>query len=216
MRIRNVILDWSGTMVDDLAPVLKTTNHVLQSCGQPPLSRAEFRREFCLPVREFYRDRAPHLTLAELEQRFLAEYVKHRDEIQLLPHTRAFLEFCASARRAVFVASSADAGTYDRQMRRFDLHRFIAKPYIGLDDKTRQIHHILAENRLSPRETLFVGDMEHDIAAGKAGGVHTCAVLSGYSHVEPLRALQPDLICEHLGELQTVLTRQETAHGTDR
>ena len=216
MRIRNVILDWSGTMVNDLAPVLKTTNHVLRSCGQPPLTLAEFRRDFCLPVREFYRDRAPGLTLAELEHRFLAEYVKHRDEIQLLPHTRAFLEFCASEQRTVFVASSADLGTYDRQMRRFDLHRFITKPYIGIDDKTRQIHRILDENRLSPADTLFVGDMEHDIAAGKAGSVHTCAVLSGYSHVEALRALQPDLICEHLGELQTILTRQETTHGINR
>jgi phosphoglycolate phosphatase-like HAD superfamily hydrolase len=216
MRIRNVILDWSGTMVDDLTPVLKTTNHVLRSCGQRPLSRAEFRREFCLPVREFYRERAPHLSLAELERIFLAEYVNHRDEIQLLPHTRAFLEDCARARRAVFVASSADAGTYDRQMGRFDLHRFITKPYIGLDDKTRQIHRILDENRLVPHETLFVGDMEHDIAAGQAGGVHTCAVLSGYSHANRLRARQPDLICEHLGELQTILNRQEHPHGTDR
>jgi phosphoglycolate phosphatase len=213
MQIRNLILDWSGTMVDDLEPVLHTTNHVLQQCGHRPMTLAEFRRDFCLPVRKFYQTRVPHLSLAELGRLFLAEYPKHRDNIQVLPHTRVFLEACAAANRRVFIASSVDPLTYQRLMHRFDLDRFITKPYIGLDDKTEQIHHILRENALVPDETLFVGDMEHDIAAGKAGGVHTCAVLSGYNHVETLRALQPDLVCDHLGALQTILADQEHHRG---
>jgi phosphoglycolate phosphatase-like HAD superfamily hydrolase len=53
--------------------------------------------------------------------------------------------------------------------------------------------------------------MEHDIAAGKAGGVRTCAVLTGYNHSEKLRALQPDWVCADLGELQRALTAEE--HG---
>ena len=59
LMIRNVILDWSGTLVDDLAPVLHTTNQVLQEFGLDPMSASEFRREFCLPLRRFYERRAP-------------------------------------------------------------------------------------------------------------------------------------------------------------
>ncbi|HUJ72399.1 MAG TPA: HAD hydrolase-like protein, partial [Verrucomicrobiae bacterium] len=62
-------------------------------------------------------------------------------------------------------------------------------------------------------ETMFVGDMEHDIEAGKTGGIHTCAVLTGYNHLDKLRAMEPDLICNHLGELQAFLAGQEVVHG---
>jgi phosphoglycolate phosphatase len=195
-------------MVDDLMPVLKTTNHVLAACGLPPVTLEEFRREFCLPVRRYYQRRAPHVPQEKLEEIFLAKYNDYRNEIQLLPHTKEFLDFCRARGLGLFVASSVDPVTYNTQTERFGIAGYFHKPYIGIEDKTQKIHEILAENRLDPAETMFVGDMAHDIEAGKAGGVHTCAVLSGYNHADALRALAPDLICEHLGQLRDWLEAQ--------
>jgi phosphoglycolate phosphatase len=200
-------------MVDDLSPVWKTTNHVLAEHGLPALSLEEFRHEFCLPIRKFYERRTPDVPQAELERTFLAEYHKRQDEIQMLPHTWEFLEFCRHREIKVFLASTVDARTYTHQARRFGLERYITKPYIGIEDKTEKIHHILDENRLDPDATLFVGDMEHDIEAGRAGGIHTCAVLTGYNHEARLRAMKPDLVCRDLGKLQETLAAQEAEHG---
>ncbi len=72
-------------------------------------------------------------------------------------------------------------------------------------DKRKKIHEILDENGLEPPETLFVGDMQHDIETAKHGGIHSCAVLTGYNTLGQLRAAAPDLIVEHLGQLQEVL-----------
>ncbi len=205
VQIRNVILDWSGTLVNDLPPVWRTTNYVFETFGLPAISLEEFRREFCLPVRRFYAKRLPGVPLARLEATFLEYYAQHRHEIHPLPYAEEFLLFCAERAMPVFVASSADVTTYTVQMERFGLSRYVTRPYLAITDKTEQIHQILADNDLAPSETLFVGDMEHDIEAGKAGGVRTCAVLTGYNHSEKLRAMQPDWVCEHLGELQQVL-----------
>jgi phosphoglycolate phosphatase-like HAD superfamily hydrolase len=213
MQIRNVIMDWSGTLVDDLPPVFKTTNHVFATFGLPPLTLAEFRREFCLPIRKFYERRIPGVPLTKLEQVFLTKYRELQEEITLLPHTIDFLKFCQRSRISVYIASTVDTATYTYQAKRFGIARYITKSYIGIEDKTQKIHHILEENRLAPDQSLFIGDMEHDIEAGRAGGVHTCAVLTGYNHVEKLRALQPDLVCEHLGELQEALSQPEFARG---
>jgi ADP-ribose pyrophosphatase YjhB (NUDIX family) len=60
---------------------------------------------------------------------------------------------------------------------------------------------------LKPGETLFIGDMQHDIETARHGGVFSCAVLTGYNGVEQLRASGPDLMVEHLGELQHILER---------
>jgi ADP-ribose pyrophosphatase YjhB (NUDIX family) len=51
--------------------------------------------------------------------------------------------------------------------------------------------------------------MQHDIETAKHGGVHSCAVLTGYNNLAQLRAAEPDLIVEHLGELREMLSRQE-------
>ena len=201
-RIQHVILDWSGTLVDDLPPVFATTNHVFATYGLPALTLDEFRREFCLPVRHFYERRIPHVPQAELEAVFLQRFHQILDEITILPQTQSFLEYCRRERLGVFIASTVDPHTYTQQARRLGIDRYVTKPYVGIEDKTTQIHHILDENRIDPATAVFVGDMEHDIAAGKAGGVRTCAVLTGYNHFDKLRAACPDWLCAHLGELE--------------
>ena len=79
----------------------------------------------------------------------------------------------------------------------------------GVWDKREKIHEILTENQLDPAETLFVGDMQHDIETARHGGVHSCAVLTGYNTLTQLRTAKPDLIVEHLGELRLVLEQHD-------
>jgi ADP-ribose pyrophosphatase YjhB (NUDIX family) len=86
---------------------------------------------------------------------------------------------------------------------------YLDKPYTDVWDKREKIHEILAENHLRAGETLFVGDMQHDIETAHHGGVHSCAVLTGYNTLEQLRAAQPDLIVEHLGELRRALEQND-------
>jgi ADP-ribose pyrophosphatase YjhB (NUDIX family) len=78
-------------------------------------------------------------------------------------------------------------------------------------DKVQRLPHMLRENRLDPAATLFVGDMAHDIEAGRAAGVRTCGVLTGYNTLRQLREAKPDLIVEHLAELRHELAGVDTA-----
>ena len=48
--IRNIIFDWSGTLVDDLPGVFKATNYILEQAGVATLTLAEFRAEFELSL----------------------------------------------------------------------------------------------------------------------------------------------------------------------
>ena len=86
---------------------------------------------------------------------------------------------------------------------------FLEKSYLNVWDKREKIHVILEENGLVPEETLFIGDMQHDIETARHGGIHSCAVLTGYNTLEQLRAAKPDLIVEHLRELLEVLQQND-------
>jgi len=47
--IRNIIFDWSGTLVNDLPAVWEATNYVLVQGEREEMSLEQFRAEFCLP-----------------------------------------------------------------------------------------------------------------------------------------------------------------------
>jgi phosphoglycolate phosphatase len=207
--IRNIIFDWSGTLVDDLPAVWEATNYVLAQAGRPEMTLAEFRTEFCLPFTIFYERHTPHIPLPQLEAWFHGRFRAVQSSVVALPYAREFLEFCREHRVRTFLLSTVAEEHFAVQERATGFGGFLDQPYTGVWDKRKKIHEILADNKLRPEDTLFIGDMEHDIETAKHGGIHSCAVLTGYNTLDQLRRAQPDLIVEHLGELREILARNE-------
>jgi len=207
--IRNIIFDWSGTLVDDLPAVWKATNYVLGQAEREEMTLETFRAEFCLPFTDFYERHVPHIELPQLEEWFHGHFRKVQDSVCELPHARNFLEFCREQKLRTFLLSTVHRDHYEVQSAATGLGAFLERPYLNVWDKRQKIHEILKENGLQPQETLFIGDMQHDIETARHGGVHSCAVLTGYNTLEQLRAAQPDLIVEHLGELRQILEDNE-------
>jgi phosphoglycolate phosphatase len=206
--IRNIIFDWSGTLVDDLPAVWEATNHVFKQAGRAELTLEEFRAEFCLPFKKFYDRFLPHVPLEQLEAWFHPHLKKCQDSVVPLPHAHEFLQFCRERGLRTFVLSSVHPDHWKAQANATQFGPFIDEAFVGVWDKREKIHAILESQGLVAQETLFIGDMQHDIETAKHGGVHSCAVLTGYNNLVQLRAAEPDLIVEHLGELRERLARQ--------
>ena len=207
--IRNVIFDWSGTLVDDLPAVMLATNHVFAQAGLAEMSREQFRAEFCLPFKKFYDKFLPHVAMPQLEAWFHGKFKDCQDSVTPLPHAREFLEFCRARGLRTFVLSAVHREHWSVQAEGTAFAEFIDEAFVGVWDKREKIHHILEQHHLDAGETLFIGDMQHDIETARHGGVHSCAVLTGYNDLAQLRAAEPDLIVEHLGELRGLLARQD-------
>ena len=205
--IRNIIFDWSGTLVDDLPAVLKASNFVLTQAGKTEMTLEQFRAEFSLPFTKFYDSHTPHVPMPQLEEWFHAEFRRSQNSVVELPHARDFLEFCRAHKIRAFLLSTVHADHFKVQCGVIGFDVFLEKPYTDVWDKREKIHEILRENNLKPDKTLFIGDMQHDIETARHGGIHSCAVLTGYNTLEQLRAAKPDLIVEHLSELREVLER---------
>jgi phosphoglycolate phosphatase len=211
--IRNIIFDWSGTLVDDLPAVLKASNFVLTQAGKAEMSLEQFRAEFSLPFTKFYDRHTPNVPMPQLEDWFHSSFKVAQTSVVELPHARDFLEFCRAKKFRMFLLSTIHTDHFAVQGRVIDFHTFLEKSYTDVWDKRKKIHDILVENNLKPDETLFIGDMEHDIETAKHGGVHSCAVLTGYNTLAQLRTAKPDLIVEHLGELRRVLEQNDLSLG---
>jgi phosphoglycolate phosphatase-like HAD superfamily hydrolase/ADP-ribose pyrophosphatase YjhB (NUDIX family) len=203
--IKNIIFDWSGTLVDDLPAVLEATNYVLRQAEREEITLEEFRAEFRLPFTSFYEQFTPHVPLPQLETWFHSRFKEAQSSVCELPHAREFLEFCRAKKLRTFLLSTVHEDHFAVQSGVTGFGEFLDKPYLGVWDKRKKIHTILSENGLVADETLFIGDMEHDIETARHGGVHSCAVLTGYNTLDQLRRAKPDLIVEHLRELRDIL-----------
>ncbi|MBI1840412.1 MAG: NUDIX domain-containing protein [Verrucomicrobia bacterium] len=205
--LRNIIFDWSGTLIDDLPAVWAATNHVLERAGVETFTLERFRAEFSLPFQAFYQRVAPHVPLPQLETWFHAKFHEEQHTVRELPHAREFLQFCRREGLRTFVLSTIRRDHFAAQSARAGFGEYIHRPYVEAYDKKQWIHALLSENSLDPEETLFIGDMEHDVETAHHAGVRSCAVLTGYNDLQQLRRARPQLIVEHLGELKRLLER---------
>jgi phosphoglycolate phosphatase len=207
--VRNIIFDWSGTLVDDLPAVWKASNYVLSQAGRPEMSLDTFRAEFRLPFTTFYDEHTPDVPMPSLEVWFHEGFRREQDSVCPLPHAQEFLEFCREKQIRTFVLSTVHPDYWNEQAKATGFGDYIETPYVGVWDKRQKIHDILRDHGLQPDETLFIGDMEHDIETARHGAVHSAAVLTGYNTLEQLRRAQPDVIVEHLRELREILQQNE-------
>ena len=206
---RNLIFDWSGTLVDDLGPVIEATNFVLAKYGIGPMDREEFRRRFRLPYREFYQEMLPGIPLEELEEHFRPAFDGAEATVFVLPHAREKLDWCRRLGIRTFVLTSMDAIAFARQLEEFGLKGHFEATYSGVLDKRDVIHRILETHGLAPEETAFVGDMTHDVETARHAGISSIAVLTGYNHPEVLAAVRPDLTVPDLGVLRGIFERRK-------
>jgi ADP-ribose pyrophosphatase YjhB (NUDIX family) len=119
-----------------------------------------------------------------------------------LPHAREFLEFCRQHGLRTFLLSAVHPALFAHQEKSSGFGPFFDKTYLGAHDKKDLIGQILRDNELDPTQTVFIGDMQHDIETAHHGGVKSVGVLTGYDSLDKLRESKPHLIVEHLSELR--------------
>lgn len=207
---RNLIFDWSGTLVDDMAPVIEATNIVLGKYGIAPYDREGFRRNFRLPYREFYAEMLPGVALEELESHFRPAFDGAESLVTVLPHAREKLEWAKARGLRMFVLTSMDANAFGRQLEEFGMKEFFEETYAGVLDKREVIEKILETHHLIKDETAFVGDMTHDVETAKHGGISSIAVLTGYHHAEVLAGVRPDITVPDLGVLVKMFDKRKS------
>lgn len=203
--IRNIIFDWSGTLVDDLPAVLAATNHVFANSGRPAMSLDEFRAEFCLPFMNFYSKHTPHVPLPKLEEWFHQHFRRVQDLVTDLPHAREFLCYCRERGIRMFVLSTIHEEYFVAHTANNGFGGFFERAYLAVRDKRAKIAEVLRDNNLVPQETLFIGDMQHDIDTARHGGILSCGVLTGYNRINQLMQSDPHVVVEDLAELQKIL-----------
>ncbi|MBT3298020.1 HAD family hydrolase [archaeon] len=202
--IKNIIFDRSGTLSNDIRPVHEATCIVFRELGKEPISIEEFKREFTLPYMNFWNKYFPDLTKKKQDRLFL-EAIHKVSEPEPFPGIEVLLEKLYNKKINMVIFSSHPQKKLDKEMLDNNFTQYFKEILGSTHDKTKCIMKVLKRNNFKRNETLYVGDMVHDIKTSKKAGIKILAVSWGYDSKEKLSQANPDYLIENLDELNNIL-----------
>ena len=198
-KIKNIIFDWDGTLLDSLNSLYETVNDIFKELRVKPISIAEFRADYELPYMKFYRryTDAPQETIDDLFKKIRPKY-----KAELFPGVRETLKYLKEQKVNMLILSATPQSTLEDELRDLKIDFYFRDVYGSSPDKVKALPRIIAENNLNLNETAYVGDLVFDIEAGKKAGVKTIAVLCGQDPAFKLLAKAPDEKINSIRELE--------------
>lgn len=206
--ISALILDWAGTLADDVELTLQATNSTLTHFGGRPVDLATYRRDFTIPVDAFYKSRLPRVPMDAIDTEFFVHYARMVPDVRLFDGVQALLHMSKFRGLKLFVLSTVPTWILEKAAAAHGLSGVFQKIYGAAFDKRRVLPQLMGEQNLVRDETLYIGDSTHDIEAAKLSGVRSGAALYGYSLPDKLRAANPDYAFESIADVVKVLDRE--------
>ena len=201
--IKNIIFDWSGVISDDFTQVYEAVMDVFIQEGIKKISKKQFREEFCLPYHHFYLKYIKKPDMEKFENKF-REIFKTKTHPIPIEGVEPVLDYLTSKQINMVVLSSHHFVSEEIK-KHFPGKKFFIRIFESVKDKEKIIEKVMQELGFKPEETMFVGDMVHDINAGKKAGVKTAAILTGYDSKEKLEKANPLFILNTLEDIKKII-----------
>ena len=210
-KVKLVIFDLDGTLVDAYKAVSASLNFALNKAELPPLSDQVIKRSVGWGDRNLVSRFVP----AQKVDAVLKIYRQHHKRAlkvgtKFLPYARRMLVDLKSRKYKLAVASNRPT-VYTRIILRY-LKVIGLFDCILCADKVRYgkpapdlLLEILKKLKTRAAEAVYVGDMAIDVQAGRRARIKTVAVMSGSSNRSEISAQRPYKIIRNLNDLTPLL-----------
>lgn len=213
-RIKLLIFDLDGTLIDSRQDLVNSVNAMLRNLGRPELP-AEV-------IASYVGDGAPMLVRRALGDpddggyfhgalRFFLDYYREHK----LDHTYVYegvMEALRSVRdgRKMAVLTNKPVAPSRQIVEALGLNEFFVQVYGGNSFPTKKpdpqgAHALLEESGARPDEAVIIGDSDVDVLTGRNAGLWTCGVTYGFAP-HSLEAAPPDVLAHSPAELVELLT----------
>lgn len=186
MMIRQVLWDWNGTLLDDLAYGMSVRNRTFPAFDLPLIESVEaYHEQFTFPIRLYYeRAGVTDENFVAVAHAWMAEYVRGFADVPLHVDAREVLRAFESAGIRQTVLSATKRDMLEEQIAQFGIRQHFTD-VLGLDNiyagsKEEIGRTYLASCGIPGEETVMIGDTLHDAEVAQAMGTHCVLVARGH------------------------------------
>jgi phosphoglycolate phosphatase len=217
-RVRCLIFDLDGTLIDSKLDLALAVNATLEHMGRPPLPHETIYRYVgngaqMLVQRALGREATPQEAESGLAY-FLAYYREHMlDNTVTYPGVREGLELLVGRPMAVLTNKPVRFSNWI--LEGLGLSRYFRYVYGGNSFEKKKpdpigVEALLRDLQVAPWETMMVGDSDVDVRTARNSGIWACGVSYGLG-TEGMQAAPPDLMVDSLVELESHLNHNHPA-----
>ncbi|MCK5581634.1 MAG: HAD family hydrolase [Candidatus Omnitrophica bacterium] len=211
MKIKLVIFDLDGTLINAYRAVYESVNYVMKRFGYPRIDSATIKRTVGWGERHLIRAFIGEEGLRKVHKAYRTHHKKELPESsKTLPGARRLLRYLQKNQYQMAVATNRPAETSQILLKHLKLFDYF--DYVLCGDKVDNpkphpeiLNKVLVKCDCRPNEALYVGDMTIDVEAGKRARVKTVAVPTGSSYLNEIKALKPYRIVKNVYEVADVL-----------
>jgi len=200
--IKNIIFDWSGVISNDFRLVYKTAMRIFDCLGAQRISFETYAKEVAIPPINFYKKFVKNPDMNEINEMFKNIFPTVGKPTIYEGAKEVIKQLHDKGLKLIVLSTHTEV---DNEAREYGIHECFKEINTNVHDKIAVINEVLKRNSFLPSETAYVGDMTHDIKAGKAGGVKTIAITWGYDSKDKLEKVKPDFVIDDLKELDYIL-----------
>ncbi|HSE62473.1 MAG TPA: HAD family hydrolase [Thermoanaerobaculia bacterium] len=199
VRLRAVLFDWDGTLLDSAEACRRSYERLFGSFGIA-FDRALFDASYSPDwYRTYEKVGLPREKWSEADAAWLAIYAS--EECGLVAGAREALALLAPESLSSGLVTSGTAERVRREISRLGLafDAVVCTEEVGRRKPDPAALHLGLERLgVAPREAAYVGDSPEDIEMARAAGVYSVAIPGAFPNREQLRAAGPDLFSEDL------------------
>ncbi len=211
MKIKLVIFDLDGTLVNAYPAIVQSFNKVMEALGRPQQKSRVIRRAVGWGDKNLLK---PFVATRDLNRALAIYRQDHQKALaqktRFLPGARKLLLDLRKQKIKLAVASNRPTKFSLIILRHLKVKKYF--DYILCGDKIKRakphpdiILRILKRLSVQSQEAVYIGDMTVDVLAGNRAKVRTIAVLGGSSTRKELARLHPDKIINNIACVSGIL-----------
>jgi len=195
MKIKHIVWDWNGTLLNDNWLSIKAINILLLKYGLPAVKKEKYLEIFTFPVIDYYKKLGfdfEKIPFNIVGTEFIDEYTKRMYDAQLQDGARETLEHISEMGISQSLLSAAKQKMLEDLMKYHKLEKYFIK-ISGLNDhyansKVDIGRSWINELQFEPDEILLIGDTLHDVEVADEIGTKCVLVAQGHATYDNLKA----------------------------
>ena len=210
-KVKLVIFDLDGTLVDAFRAISDSINFMMNKMGRQEQDHRKVKRAVGWGVDTLVRTFIEPENVEAALRIFRSHHDKRlRQNIKLLPGAMGLFRYLKKKGYILAIASNRPSRFCHIILRALDVDHYFDFVICGDAVKRPKPHpdmvrKILKAARLKPGQAVYVGDMSVDILCGRRAGVFTVGIPTGTCTRKEINAAGPDLMIKRLSELRQLV-----------